>query len=72
MTVQLRRTPTQTASQNSAPLPVHEMVFCGLLMTLSATSDGDFPHNVVGSMRDRPNLGTLLHCLSTNWCSAVF
>ena len=49
--VLLRRTPTQTASQNSASLPVHKLVFCGLLMTLSATSHGDFPHNVVGSMR---------------------
>ena len=27
----------QTASRHSAPLPVHELVFCGLLMTLSAT-----------------------------------
>ena len=53
-------------------LLVHELVFFGQLMTLSATSDGDFPNNVVGSMRDRPHLGTLLHCLSTKWCSAVF
>ena len=39
--VLLRRTPTQTASQNSASLPVHKLVFCGLLMTFSATSHGD-------------------------------
>ena len=50
MTVQLRRTLTQTASRHSAPLPVHEMVFYSLLMTLSANSHGDFHHNVVGSM----------------------
>ena len=50
MTVLLRRTPTQTASRHSASLPVHKLVFCGLLMTLSATSNGDFPHNVVGRM----------------------
>ena len=62
--VLLRRTPTQTGSQNSATLPVHELVFCGFLMILSATSHGDFPHNVVGSMRGRPQIGTLLHCLS--------
>ena len=43
MTVQLRRTPTQTAFRHSASLPVHEMVFCSLLMTLSETSHGDFP-----------------------------
>ena len=48
MTVQLRKTPTQTAFRHSASLPVHEMVFCSLLMTLSATSNGDFPHNVIG------------------------
>ena len=40
----------QTASRHSASMLVHEMVFCGLLMTLAATSHGDFPHNVVGSM----------------------
>ena len=40
MTVLLRRTPTQTASQHSALLLVHEMVFCSLLMTLSAASHG--------------------------------
>ena len=46
MTVLLRRTPTQTASRHSASLPVHKMMFCGLLMTLSATSQGDFSHKV--------------------------
>ena len=40
----------QTATRHSASLLVHELVFCGLLMKLSATSYGDFPYNVVGSM----------------------
>ena len=41
----------QTASRHSASLPVHELVFCNHLMTLSsATSHGDFLHNVVGRM----------------------
>ena len=35
MTVQLRRTPKQTGSQNFASLPVHKLVFCGFLMILS-------------------------------------
>ena len=46
----LRRTPTQTATRHSDSLPDHKLVFCGLLMTLSATSHGDFPINVVGRM----------------------
>ena len=61
----LRRTPTQTATRHSDSLHVHKLVFCGLLMILSATSHGDFPINVVGSMlpvcalRSRPfQLGT--------------
>ena len=45
MTVLLRRNPTQTASRYSGSLPVHEMVFCSLRMTLSATSHGDFLSN---------------------------
>ena len=49
MTVLLRRTPTQTASRHSASLPVHKLESLGLPMTLSATSNGDFLHNVVGS-----------------------
>ena len=41
----------QTITRHSVSLPVHEMVFCSLLMTLSsATSHGDFSHNVIGSM----------------------
>ena len=43
----------QNASRHSASLPVHEMVFCSLLMTLSsATSHWDFllGNNVVGRM----------------------
>ena len=32
-------------------------------MALSATLHGDFPHNDFGSMRDRPKIGTLIHCL---------
>ena len=42
MNVLLRRTPTQTATRNTDSLPVHKLVFCSLLMTLSATSHGDF------------------------------
>ena len=55
----LQRTPTQTTTRHLASLPVYELVFCRLLMTLSATSHGDFPHNVVGRMQRRPHLGTL-------------
>ena len=66
--VLLRRTQTQTESRHSVSLPVHELVFCGLLKTLSATSHGDVPHNVEESMQDRRHLGTLLPCLSTKWC----
>ena len=42
MIVLLRRIPTQTASRHSASLLVHELVFCGLQITLSATLHGEF------------------------------
>ena len=54
MNVLLRRTPRQTASRHSDSLPVQELSF-GLPMTLSATSNGDFPHNVVGRLSCLPN-----------------
>ena len=40
--VLLRRTQTQTATRHSDSLPVQELVFCGLPMTLSATTNSDF------------------------------
>ena len=42
--VLLRRTPTQTETRHSDSLTVQELVSLGLPMTLSATSNGDFPH----------------------------
>ena len=41
---------TQTATRHSDSLPVQELVYLGLLTTLSATTNGNFRHNVVGSM----------------------
>ena len=45
LTVLLRRNTTQIASRYSGSQPVHEKLFCGLRMTLSATSHGDFLSN---------------------------
>ena len=43
----LRRKPTQTITRHFDSLPIYELLFWGgLLTTLSATSHGDFPHNV--------------------------
>ena len=39
----------QTETRHSASLHVHKLVFYSLLMRVSGTSHGDFPHNVVGS-----------------------
>ena len=56
MNVLLRRTPSQTAPRHSDSLPVQELASLGLPMTLSATSNGDFPHNVAGRLPCLPNL----------------
>ena len=74
MTVKFRRNPTQTASLHSASLPVHEMMFCSLLMTLSsATSHWDFPYNVVGSKADRISVMNEHHTKreGCQWCTPI-
>ena len=43
MTVPLRRNPTQTATQHTVPLCVHELLFCGLPKTLSNFARGLSP-----------------------------
>ena len=48
-----RRTPTQNVTRHSDSLPVQELLSLGLPMTSSATSNGNFPHNVVESKADR-------------------
>ena len=45
MTVPLRRNPTQTATQNTVSLSVHELLFCGLPKTLSNFARGLSPQH---------------------------